>query len=424
MTTGPQHSEEEARDFGFETRQVHAGQRPDPNTGARAVADLPDHELRVRGSGVGCRVLQPSGVREHLLAHHESDGGGVRGAHGEPRGRLWCGGICERDRGAGGGVVHAAPAGRPRRLLVCALRRHRQPVQAPAAQDERRPDLGRPGRRRCLAGGAPRQHQASLRRDDRQPGRQRARHRGSRRDRARARGAADRRQHVRDALSLPADRVGRRHRHPLGHQVHRRPRHEHRRRRRRIGGVQLVERPLPGDRRPLPRLPRAAVPRDVRHLRLLHEAARRDPPRSRRRDEPLQRVPLPARARDVVAADGTPRRERHGGRHVPRVAGAHLERHLSGPRSRAAFARSSTGTCREAPAPSSRSTARAAARRARTSSAASRSGRTWRTSATRRASSSIRRARRTASSATRSSGRPGSAPERSGSRSAPSRSTT
>jgi O-acetylhomoserine (thiol)-lyase len=28
---------EEARDFGFDTRQVHAGQRPDPNTGARAV---------------------------------------------------------------------------------------------------------------------------------------------------------------------------------------------------------------------------------------------------------------------------------------------------------------------------------------------------------------------------------------------------
>jgi O-acetylhomoserine (thiol)-lyase len=28
---------EEARDYGFETRQLHAGQRPDPNTGARAV---------------------------------------------------------------------------------------------------------------------------------------------------------------------------------------------------------------------------------------------------------------------------------------------------------------------------------------------------------------------------------------------------
>ena len=28
---------EETRAFGFETRQLHAGQRPDPNTGARAV---------------------------------------------------------------------------------------------------------------------------------------------------------------------------------------------------------------------------------------------------------------------------------------------------------------------------------------------------------------------------------------------------
>ena len=31
------HRPEQAREFGFETRQVHAGQRPDPNTGARAV---------------------------------------------------------------------------------------------------------------------------------------------------------------------------------------------------------------------------------------------------------------------------------------------------------------------------------------------------------------------------------------------------
>jgi len=36
LTDEAQHTEE-ARDFGFETRQVHAGQRPDPNTGARAV---------------------------------------------------------------------------------------------------------------------------------------------------------------------------------------------------------------------------------------------------------------------------------------------------------------------------------------------------------------------------------------------------
>ena len=36
MTDEPQRPEQ-AREFGFETRQVHAGQRPDPNTGARAV---------------------------------------------------------------------------------------------------------------------------------------------------------------------------------------------------------------------------------------------------------------------------------------------------------------------------------------------------------------------------------------------------
>jgi O-acetylhomoserine (thiol)-lyase len=36
-TVKKEHRTEEARDFGFETRQLHAGQRPDPNTGARAV---------------------------------------------------------------------------------------------------------------------------------------------------------------------------------------------------------------------------------------------------------------------------------------------------------------------------------------------------------------------------------------------------
>ena len=36
MTDKPSRVEED-RAFGFETRQLHAGQRPDPNTGARAV---------------------------------------------------------------------------------------------------------------------------------------------------------------------------------------------------------------------------------------------------------------------------------------------------------------------------------------------------------------------------------------------------
>ena len=73
-------------------------------------------------------------------------------------------------------------------------------------------------------------HQGLLRRDDRQPGRQRARHRGGGLDRPRARRAAAGGQHLRHAVPVPADRVGRRHRDPLGDQVPRRPRHQHRRR--------------------------------------------------------------------------------------------------------------------------------------------------------------------------------------------------
>ena len=136
--------------------------------------------------------------------------------------------------------------------------------------------------------------------------------------RARAPAAADRGQHLRDAVSLPPDRMGRRHRRPLGDQVHRRPRHQHRRRRRRLGRVQLVQRPLSGDRRAVARVSRPAVPRDVRHLRLPDEAAGRDAARSRRGDEPVQRVPVPAGARDAVAADGAPRRERRGGGELSR----------------------------------------------------------------------------------------------------------
>ena len=49
------------------------------------------------------------------------------------------------------------------------------------------------------------------------------------------------------------------------------------------GHVRLVERTLPGDRRSVPGVSRAAVPRDVRHVRLPDEAAGRDTARPRRR---------------------------------------------------------------------------------------------------------------------------------------------
>ena len=226
---------EESRKFGFETRQVHAGQRPDPNTGARAVPiyqttsyvfEDPESaaayfNLQEYGNTYS-RIMNPTvAVFEERMANLEGGCGAVAFASG----------IAAQ----AAALFTLLSARRSRRVVVRALRRHRQPVQAHAAQDDRGADVGRSRRSGRVEGGRPRQHQGLLRRDDRQPRRQRARHRGDRGDRARSRAPADRRQHVRDAVPLPPDRVGRRHRPALGDEVHRRPRHEHRRRGRRLG---------------------------------------------------------------------------------------------------------------------------------------------------------------------------------------------
>ena len=137
-------------------------------------------------------------------------------------------------------------------------------------------------------------------------------------------------------------------------------------RRRRGRHVQLVERTLPGRRGSVARLPRPAVPRDVRDVRLSDEAAGRDAARSRRSARAAERVPVPAGARDAVAEDGTPRRERPRRRGVPRFARARLERHLSRAAGAAATGSSSRSTCRAERARCSRSTAPAGARAGRT----------------------------------------------------------
>ena len=110
-------------------------------------ADLPDDQLRVRGPGVGGRVLQPAGVRQHLLADHEPDRRGLRGAGRQPRGRRR-----RRSRSRAGIAAQAAALftllepGDHVVVVAGALRRHGHPVQAPAAQAERRADLRRPRR--------------------------------------------------------------------------------------------------------------------------------------------------------------------------------------------------------------------------------------------------------------------------------------
>ena len=131
-------SMEEARHFGFETRQVHAGQRPDPNTGARAVPiyqttsyvfEDPESaaayfNLQEYGNTYS-RIMNPTvAVFEERMANLEGGCGAVAFASG----------IAAQ----AAALFTLLAAGRPRRLVVGAVRRDGEPVQAPAAQDERR----------------------------------------------------------------------------------------------------------------------------------------------------------------------------------------------------------------------------------------------------------------------------------------------
>ena len=152
MTDGRQQRTEEARDFGFETRQVHAGQRPDPNTGARAVPiyqttsyvfEDPESaaayfNLQEYGNTYS-RIMNPTvAVFEERMANLEGGCGAVAFASGIAAQAAALFTLLQ----PGDHVV----------VVVGALRRHGQPVQAPAAQAERRPDVGRPGRPGRVAG--------------------------------------------------------------------------------------------------------------------------------------------------------------------------------------------------------------------------------------------------------------------------------
>ena len=58
-----------------------------PHDGRPRGADLPDHELRLRGHRRRREPVRAAEVRHHLLPHRQPDGGRARGADGQPRGR-------------------------------------------------------------------------------------------------------------------------------------------------------------------------------------------------------------------------------------------------------------------------------------------------------------------------------------------------
>src|SRR5579875_2055709 len=181
-----------------------------------SLSDLPKHELRLRLDGARGRAVRASHLREHLYAHREPDGLGLRREDREPRGRPRGPGDVERPRRPAHHRPLARPKRRSSRRLRQPLRRDGDPVHRDAQADGDRLHVGR-GRRGSRHGGRdPSEYQGALYRDDRESGREYRRLTRPRRSRPRARDPVDRRQHVRLSVSLPPDRARCRHRGPLG----------------------------------------------------------------------------------------------------------------------------------------------------------------------------------------------------------------
>ena len=255
--------------WGFETRQIHAGDRARPDDRGAGGADLPDDELPVPRHRARRQPLRPGRGRQRLHPDHEPDPGGAGGPAQRARGRR------ARRRSACPARSSSAPARPPRRWpsstspsagdhIVSSsslVRRHVQPVPLHAAQARHRGLVRRrPRRPRAVAGGGAGQHEGVLRRDDPEPEERRVRHRGRLRRRPRRGRPADHRQHRADAVPDPPARVGRRHRRAQPDQVPRRPRQLDRRRDRRRRHVRLRRLgPLPRLHRARPELPRPGL---------------------------------------------------------------------------------------------------------------------------------------------------------------------
>ena len=248
---------EESRPFGFETRQVHAGQRPDPNTGARAVPifqttsyvfEDPESaaayfNLQEFGNTYS-RIMNPTvAVFEERMANLEGGCGAVAFASGiAAQAAALFTLLTPGDHVVSSSALYGGTVNQLKHLLrkMSVELTWVDPDDPDAWKAAVRANtkafygetIGNPGGNvldiEAVAAVA---HAHDL--------------------------PLHRRQHVRHTVSVPPDRVGRGHRPALGDEVHRRSRHEHRRRGRGLGAVQLVERPLPGRRRSVAGVPRA-----------------------------------------------------------------------------------------------------------------------------------------------------------------------
>ena len=169
---------EETRAFGFETRQLHAGQRPDPNTGARAVPifqttsyvfEDPESaaayfNLQEYGNTYS-RIMNPTvAVFEERVANLEGGAGAVAFASGIAAQAAALFTLLEPgDHVVSSSALYGGTVNQLKHLL------RKMNVELTWV-DPDDPDAWR--------GAVQAEHQGVLRRDDRQPGRQRPRHRG------------------------------------------------------------------------------------------------------------------------------------------------------------------------------------------------------------------------------------------------------
>ena len=268
---------------GFSTKAIHAGQEPDPTTGAVITPDPP--------------VLH---VRAGRRRRHPRRATSTRAAPTPPAPR--CRSASPRWRAGGTRVAFGSGLAAADALLRVLLRpgdhiviphdayggtfRLVDKVLGPWGVEH---TPGRPRRRRRAAGGAAPRDPGDLVRDADQPAAGHRRHRRGGRRRPRGAGPARRRQHVRLAVPAAAARAGRRRRGALHDEVPRRPL---RRRRRRAGHLR----------------------RRARRAAALH------PERGGRGARPVRRVAHAARRQDPRRAHGAAQRQRRAGGRVPRRA--------------------------------------------------------------------------------------------------------
>ena len=293
------------------TRAIHAGARPDPTTGARAVPiyqttsfvfenteDAADLFALQKYGNIYSRLGNPTvAAFEERIASLEGGIGAVATGSGQAAETLLFTQLCD----AGDHIVaSSALYGGTYTLLNVTLRRLGIETTFVAPDD---PDAFaaaiQPGRTKLVYTeivANPAGTVADL--EALAAGR-------ARRGRA-ARGRLD----ARLAVPVPAAGLRRRHRPALGDQVPRRARHLDRRRDRRLRPLPVGQRQLPGDDRAGRDLRQPALLGQLRRVRLRHQAARRGPAQPRRRALAVQRVPDPAGDGDAAAADGGARGQR------------------------------------------------------------------------------------------------------------------